>query len=139
MKNLLFFVVLSVLFVLQACNNAPKNTEETLVVEEKTNTTNPIDTNTISYATFQQWTALWDSLGTNYSDTALVKYYNFPIIDMAEFLGQSATKAYFYQGLQPLGSGKYMAHIILTGTNAKGDNIGKYYDVSRPCPPVCGH
>ena len=60
------------------------------------------------------------------------------MIDMVEFLGTKATKAFFYQGLESKGSGKYEAHLILTGSDKNGNSINRYYDVTKPCPPFCG-
>lgn len=129
-------VILSCLMFF-SCNNASKTNIGDASAEPK-NTSNPTPRDTISQATFDQWTTLWDSLGTAYSDTSLVRYYDFPIIDMEEFLGTNAKKAFFYQGLEPLGPGKYEAHLILTGKDGSGASIGKFYDISRPCPPNCG-
>lgn len=137
MKSLISFFALLICVVVISCNSPAKTSNEETVTEAKI-TVSPTDQDTISQATFTQWTALWDSLGKSYSDTALVKYYSFPMIDMAEFLGTNARKAFFYQGLQPLGGGKYEAHLILTGKDKSGQDIGLYYDVSRPCPKYCG-
>lgn len=137
MKTCFNFLVLFILFTLVSCNNAPQNAAAETPTLVKT-TVSPTNQDTISQATFTQWTTLWDSLGKKYSDTSLVKYYKFPMIDMAEFLGTNATNAFFYQGLEPLGPGKYRAHLILTGTDRNGNSILKFYDVSTPCPPNCG-
>ena len=136
MKSFFSTFSLFIFVLLIACNNPAKTGEES--ISEPKITVSPNDQDTISQATFTQWTALWDSLGSNYSDTSLVKYYHFPMIDMVEFLGTNARKAFFYQGLEPLVSGGYEAHLILTGIDSKGNNIGKYYDVTRPCPKFCG-
>jgi hypothetical protein len=136
MKTCFNFSVILLCILATSCNNAPKNSPAESTKESKT-TVSPTDQDTISQATFIQWTTLWDSLGKAYSDTSLVKYYQFPIVDMAEFLGTSATKAYFYQGLEQKAPGKYEAHLILTGKDKDGNSIGKYYDVTVPCPPVC--
>ena len=59
-----------------------------------------IDVHTVSQAQFDMWTAAWDSMGSNYSDTALVKYYTMPVVDLAAVLGREATIVRFYQGLK---------------------------------------
>ncbi len=137
MKTSFQFLVLFLFVTFYACNNAPKSSVEEVSAATKS-TVSPTFQDTISQATFTQWTQLWDSLGSNYSDTSLVKFYKLPIIDMSEFLTLNAKTALFYQGLESLGAGKYEAHLVLTGLDSRGNNIGKYFDVTQPCPRFCG-
>ena len=96
-----------------------------------------LDADTISQAQFDAWTAAWDSLGSNYSDTALVKYYTMPIVDLAAVLGSKASGVRFYQGLEPLSAGHWVAHLIAVGLYQDKAIIPKYYDYTSPCPPQC--
>ncbi len=96
-----------------------------------------LDADTISQAQFDAWTAAWDSLGSNYSDTALVKYYTMPIVDLAAVLGSKASGVRFYQGLEPLSAGHWVAHLIAVGLDQDKAIIPKYYDYTSPCPPQC--
>lgn len=96
-----------------------------------------VDADTISQAQFDAWTMAWDSLGSNYSDTALVMYYNMPIVDLAAVLGERAKGVRFYQGLEEVSPGHWMAHLIAVGLDEKKAIIPQYYDYSTPCPPSC--
>lgn len=96
-----------------------------------------LDADTISQAQFDAWTAAWDSLGSNYSDTALVKYYTMPIVDLAAVLGSKASGVRFYQGLESLSAGHWTAHLIAVGLDQDKAIIPKYYDYTSPCPPQC--
>ncbi|HRG22052.1 MAG TPA: hypothetical protein PLQ57_13515 [Saprospiraceae bacterium] len=96
-----------------------------------------LDADTISQAQFDAWTAAWDSLGSNYSDTALVKYYTMPILDLAAVLGSKASGVRFYQGLESLSAGHWTAHLIAVGLDQDKAIIPKYYDYTSPCPPQC--
>ena len=96
-----------------------------------------LDADTISQAQFDMWTAAWDSMGSNYSDTALVKYYTMPVVDLAAVLGERATGVRFYQGLEVIAPGQLKAHLIAVGLDESKTIIPKYYDYSNPCPPYC--
>lgn len=93
---------------------------------------------TISEQTFLAWTSNWSSFGLAYCDTAMVKYYDMPVIDLAEVLGEQPAGARFYNGLEDLGNQKYIAHLILAATDQDGKDKGPYFDITQPCPPLCG-
>lgn len=130
MRILLVFGLLSLLI---ACNESQKPSNGDMAEKSKTST--PVDT--ISEETFLLWTGLWDSLGVAFTDTLLVRYYDMPIIDLLETIGEAPAGSRFYHGLKPLGNDKYEAHLILTATNASGQDFGLYYDITSPCPPLC--
>lgn len=129
MRVLLFF---GTLFLLIACKQESPQTS----TEEPKNSVSVLQ-DTISEATFIEWTTNWDSLGGAFSDTLLVKYFDMPIIDLEETIGENPAEARYYMGLENLGGGHYEAHLILTGINSLGNVIGSYFDVTKPCPPLC--
>ena len=75
-------------------------------------------------------------MGSNYSDTALVKYYTMPVVDLAAVLGEGYRCA-ILSGLGSDCSGQLKAHLIAVGLDESKTIIPKYYDYSNPCPPYC--
>ncbi|MBK9257722.1 MAG: hypothetical protein IPM42_19870 [Saprospiraceae bacterium] len=131
MRTLLFFAFLALLTSCKQQNT--QNAEPALVTE--TNVSAPRDT--ISEQTFLEWTHNWDSLGRAFTDTLLVEYFDMPLVDLAQTLGESPAEARFFHGLEDLGGGNYKAHIVLAGIDANGIVVGNYFDISQPCPPIC--
>lgn len=133
MKTNFVLLAIGLVFAIVACTPKPENaTPKPAVTSEP-----GIDADTITQAQFEQWTSAWDSLGVNYSDTALVAYYTMPVVDLAALLGERAKGVRFYQGLEPLSPGHWVAHLIAVGLDEKKVIIPKYYDYSNPCPPIC--
>ncbi|MBK7788133.1 MAG: hypothetical protein IPN73_17795 [Saprospiraceae bacterium] len=133
MKVNIVLICLGLIFAVASCTPASEN--QTPKPDIKSNV--GLDADTISQAQFNAWTAAWDSLGSNYSDTALVKYYTMPIVDLAAVLGERASGVRFYQGLEEVSPGHWMAHLVAVGLDEKKAIIPKYYDYSNPCPPIC--
>lgn len=95
----------------------------------------------ISKATFTEWTQRWDAKGKAYLDTSALDYFRMPIIDFKEFLGEKPSGSRLYIGLDSVGK-EYIPHIMLVSTGAKGeprlDMPDHIWDVTRVCPPDCG-
>lgn len=126
--------ILLVFLLFFSCNQ--ENVRPTLANQKEPKPT-PVDT--ISNETFQQWTGLWDTLGKGFTDTLLVKYFDLPIIDLAEVLGETPAKSRFFNGLEDLGGGHYEPHLIVAGVDSVGQIVGPYFDVSSPCPYQCNN
>ncbi len=124
------FLLAGLTWTMFSCNQPPKPKEEV-------DTEIKIDADTISQETFDQWTAAWDSLGANYSDTLLVRYYNMRLVNLVAVLGEKAEGVRFYQGLEEVSPGNWIAHLIAVGTDANRQIIPKYFDYTTPCPPSC--
>ncbi|MBP6398990.1 MAG: hypothetical protein KA340_13990 [Saprospiraceae bacterium] len=133
MKLNVLLLTASVLLFFLACSPSAEDSKPKTEIKSNLG----IDADTISQAQFDAWTAAWDSLGSNYSDTALVKYYTMPIVDLAAVLGSKASGVRFYQGLEPLSAGHWVAHLIAVGLDQDKAIIPKFYDYSYPCPPTC--
>ena len=136
MKTFAFFFLL--IFLIACKQEAP--VAEVVADEPKTEDANTVATSqdTISKQTFLTWTTAWKTNGKAYTDTLLTLYYDMPIIDLEEVVGELPAKARFYHGLEDLGGGHYEAHLILVGVDASGSEVGQYFDVTKPCPPSCG-
>ena len=117
MRTLLFFTFF-VLFM--SCKQETSQTTEPATEAAVT-----VSQDTISPQTFLEWTSAWDSLGKAFSDTSLVQYFEDP------------SKARFYNGLEDKGNGHYEAHLVLTAVGRDGMDIGQYFDITQPCPPIC--
>lgn len=133
MKVNIVLICLGLILALASCSPASDNQIPKPDIKSNVG----LDADTISQAQFDAWTVAWDSLGSNYSDTALVKYYTMPIVDLAAVLGSKASGVRFYQGLEPLSAGHWVAHLIAVGLDQDKAIIPKYYDYSNPCPPIC--
>ena len=107
---------------------------------------------TISLQKFQTWVGNWKTFGKDYMDTSLTTSFTMPLIDVEEFVENrdstsrdSVVAARFYLGLEVLSPNNYYAHLLLVGVNSKGDSLTTdslkqyIYDVSKPCPQLCGH
>ena len=129
MRTLLFITFL-ILFL--CCKQETAQTTEPATEAAVT-----VSKDTISPQTFQDWTTTWDSLGKAFSDTSLVQYFDMPVIDLKETLGEEPSKARFYNGLEDKGNGHYEAHLILTAVGRDGMDKGQYFDITQPCPPIC--
>ncbi|KAA3622001.1 MAG: hypothetical protein DWQ02_26805 [Bacteroidetes bacterium] len=101
-------------------------------------------TDTISVDTFNTWKQNWDRNGRGWMDTSSLKAFNFPVVDLEEVLGEQPDSTRFYIGLESNGSGGYTPKLMMVGVKAGKDMIdyskSQYiYDVSSPCPPLCGN
>lgn len=135
MRILILFIFFT---MVMACKESqPVETEAEVAAEVETETVSA-SSDTISRATFAEWKNNWDSLGRRFTDTLLIKYYDMPVIDLEQTLGENPAGARFYHGLKSLGNRKYEAHLVLTATNQRGEDVGSYFDVTKPCPPSCG-
>jgi hypothetical protein len=146
MKNLVYFSLLFfaaiIIFSCKPCPDCPEIQED--------NMTTLTTEDTISLAKFQTWVNNWSTYGKDYTDTVLTTYFTLPLIDITEFTENMATSgrdsvvaARFYLGLDR-DTIPNMPHIMLVGVNAQGDSLTNagdkqyIYDVSRPCPTMCG-
>jgi len=132
MKIKTILPLFAIVFTNVACNQSSEPKQHEPKAPKVT-----LDADTISQAQFDMWTAAWEAMGANYSDTALVKYYTMPVVDLAAVLGERATGVRFYQGLEELAPGQLKAHLIAVGLDEKKAIIPKYYDYTNPCPPIC--
>ena len=99
---------------------------------------NPKDT--ISLKKFQDWTQNWAKLGGTWASQNELTYFQMPLIDLTETLGEQPAFARFYMGLDTT-TRPYTPHLLLVGENDKKQPMidpraGNYvYDVTNPCPP----
>lgn len=147
MKCLIIFLCLSCTILFVACTEKPATTPETVTEVMVTETPRPANLykptpkDTISKATFDLWVKNWEKgLGKN-PVTKTIKYFNMPIIDYSELLGELPTSSRLYLGIDE-SVVPNMPHIMLVGVDSLGNNMtsqsGKIYDISQPCPPACG-
>jgi len=129
MRSLIFFICV---FGMASCKQEATPTTDPAPVSVATG-----NQDTISQQTFLNWTTTWDSLGKAFTDTLLVQYFDMPVIDLKETLGENPSKARFYNGLEDKGKGHYEAHLILTAVGEDGKDKGQYFDITQPCPPIC--
>ncbi len=139
------FVILTTLFF--SCESkkaetpAPKMDE---MAEPATKAATITTEDTISNAQFAAWTTAWHNnqktwmAQINHS----IDYFGMPLVDLSEVLNQrGVVSSRFYLGLKTPDS----LHLVVVGVDAQGNNMldnsqGQYaYDVSRPCPPLCGN
>ncbi len=147
MKNTINLTFLfSIMLLIYSCGPCEKcaNTPQDEV------TLHPQDA--IPLTQFQDWVHNWDSLGQTYTASTLTQYFTLPLVDMTEFTANMDTTgvdsvrvvaARFYLGLDLTGAAP-QPHIMLVGVNALGDSLTNstqdqyIYDVSKPCPTLCG-
>lgn len=108
------------------------------VVEETKPEVSSTPRDTITKDTFLSWTNQWKMNGKGFTDTLLVRYYDMPVIDLVEVIGEAPAKARFFHGLENLGGGHYEPHLIVAGVDASGNVIEPYLDITKPCPTQCG-
>ena len=135
MKNLnafLLFVVMIAFFI--ACDSKTKKTVEEEPSTPKT-TTDSLDL--ISRSQFNQWVKGWRDNDSAYIDTSRMTYFNVPIVDFEDMLGESADSVRAYIGLESLGSDNYAPHIMFVGMVNGSPNFDIIADYSHTCPPWC--
>ena len=138
----LHYVLLGCTFVfltLFACLSKPT---------EKTDTSKTIShrvlavQDTISLQKFDLWKNNWAAHGQQWSCDNRLDYFQMPLIDLAQTLGEQPIAGRYYMGLD-MSTKPYTPHILLVGVNEQQLPMidyrqGNYvYDVSRPCPPDC--
>jgi hypothetical protein len=138
MKTSIFtFVLLITLFVLYSCGSKSE-TKTLILAQEETPMFKPQDT--ISLVQFARRINRWSQKGKMYLDTSMIRYFDMKKIDLTQLLGENATNARFYMGLDSVSSG-YRAHLLLVGTDANGNNLtgpGHHvYNYTVVCPPAC--
>jgi hypothetical protein len=76
-------------------------------------------------------------------DTASIRYFHLPIVDLSEVLNENAAGSKFYMGLENKKKGGQEIKLMLVGTRKDGSDLidyenGNYvYDFSKSCPPFC--
>jgi hypothetical protein len=142
---LMYVVALVIAATLISCSGEKKEMAPEAVQEVVKSAVSPILKleDTISTEKFNKWVAEWAKDGKKFSDTSLIQYFDLPLVDLQQVLGENAVSSRFFLGLEKKakdGKGKdnYEPHLLLAGVDAEGKVIDIYYDVSSPCPPICG-
>lgn len=128
-------ILIMTLFSFAACQNQEYNK-----VAHKTSDTKTMDT--ISIEKFQNWTSNWTRINGEFRDS-IVRSFTMPIVDLTNIVGEKPAKSRFYLGVDTLTT-PVTPHLMVVGVNAAGQDMIDYsnglyiYDVSTPCPPICG-
>lgn len=99
--------------------------------------------NTVTLATFANWTGAWEKQGQEYTDSILTLFFTMPVIDLEEVLGENIDSARYYLGLDT-SIVPHFPHLLLVGVDSTGGSMinptagYNIYDVTMPCPPYCG-
>lgn len=103
----------------------------------------PSFADTISLDTFYRWVDSWRDEGQAFTAETLVRYFTLDKDDLENVLAENISKSRFYLGLDTL-TASPTPHLIVVGVDSRGNDMldysnGEYaYDVSMPCPPICG-
>lgn len=127
------------LFCLFACDSTA-TADTSKKVDSSQRVLQPKDT--ISLKKFQDWTKNWETMGGEWASQNELRYFQMPLIDLTETLGEKPAFARFYMALDTT-TRPYTPHLLLVGENDKRQPMidpraGNYvYDVTMPCPPGC--
>lgn len=124
-----------------SCADAPPGIPAVVKAEPRVAST--IDT--ISESRYNTWTSNWETHGARFTDTMLIKSFTIPQIDLTEVFGETPrpAQARFVHGLD-MSSLPFVPHLLVVGVDANGRSMidyanGQYvYDLSCPCPKLCG-
>lgn len=94
---------------------------------------------TISRDTFNTWKSRWASLHTPYMDSTTIRYFDVPLLDLEDVLNEGADGSRFFMGLEQTGTGAYLPHLMIVGTNSGAPDYSLILDYSAACPPLCGN
>lgn len=138
---LTLFVIASLTF---SCNQSNIKNSKNLNSEMSKVQNTPNYSDTIPLDTFYRWVNTWDNQGQLFTQNTLIKYFTLDKDDLVNVLSENIDSARFYLGLDSL-TASPTPHLMVVGVNKKGKDMldysaGEYvYDVSRPCPPMCGN
>jgi hypothetical protein len=137
--SIFIFCAFVMLYSCQPKGNGGKIDGQTMAVSDSL-------TDTISDSVYYAWKGAWEDNGQEYTDSVLTEYFTMPLIDLTEFNsnGQNHVAARFVLGLDTTIIPN-MPHLMLVGVDSAGKSMvppyapnGLIYDVTRPCPELCG-
>lgn len=148
MKKSMFLLLLIGAF-LTSCNQTSSKVEESDVKSDVVDAPQPVNLYTvtekdiISRKKFELWTKNWTRGNGKVAATNNIRFFNMPIIDLSEVLGELPASSRFYLGLDDTVTPPE-PHLMLVGVDKDGNNMIDplksqfIFDVTRPCPPSCG-